>query len=297
MPWLALQLEVEAAHAEVMADALLELGALSVSTEDAGAGSAQESPLYAETALRQAFGWPHNRLTALVPVQTDSAAMIAAAARAAGLTVAPSANVVRVEDDDWVRRTQSQFGPLRAGARLWIVPSWGELPRDEQAIVIRLDPGLAFGTGSHPSTRLALAWLEQSLRGGERVLDYGCGSGILALTAAKLGAAEVAAVDLDPQALAACTANARINGVALQVAAPDALAAGDFDVIVANILARPLVALAPEFAARAPRGARLALSGILDAQASEVGEAYARDFDTSCAAREEGWTLIAGVRR
>lgn len=296
MPWLALELEVEAAHAEGMADALLELGALSVSTEDAGAGSAQESPLYAEPA-QAAAAWPRNRLIALVPLQTNAAGMIAAAARAAGLTMAPSAKAARVEDENWVRRAQSQFGPLRAGARLWIVPSWCALPRDDQAVVIRLDPGLAFGTGSHPSTRLVLGWLEQSLRGGERVLDYGCGSGILALAAAKLGAAEVTAVDLDPQALAACTANARANGVALQVAAPDRLAAGDFDVIVANILAGPLVGLAPEFAARARCGARLALSGILDAQADEVRAAYARDFATCAAASAEGWTLIVGVRR
>ena len=296
MPWLALELELEAAHAELMADALLELGALSVSTEDAGAGSAQESPLYSELALAAA-AWPRNRLTALVPLQTDAAAMIAAAARAAGLTVAPSAKAARVEDEDWVRRTQSQFEPLRAGARVWIVPSWCALPRDDQAVVIRLDPGLAFGTGSHPSTRLVLEWLEQSLRGSERVLDYGCGSGILALAAAKLGAAQVTAVDLDPQALAVCTANARANGVALRVAAPDRLAAGDFDVIVANILAGPLVGLVPEFAARTRCGARLALSGILDAQADEVRAAYARDFAICATASEGGWTLIAGVRR
>lgn len=296
MAWLALELQVEAAHAEAMADALLELGALSVSTEDAEAGLAQELALYAEPAPA-ATAWPRNRLTALVPIHADTAGWIAAAARAAGLTDVPAAKVARVEDQDWVRRTQLQFGPLRAGARLWIVPSWCASPGDDDAIVIRLDPGLAFGTGSHPSTRLVLAWLEQSLRGGERVLDYGCGSGILALAAAKLGAAQVTAVDLDPQALAACAANARTNGVALQVAAPDGLAAGDFDVIVANILAGPLIGLAPEFAARARRGARLAVSGILDVQADQVRAALARDFAACAAASEERWTLIAGVRR
>ena len=297
MTWLALELEVAATHAEAMADALLELGALSVSAEDAEAGSARESPLYAEPALEATFGWRRNRLTALVAPQTDAARLIAAAAHAAGLHAPPSVKVARVADEDWVRRTQSQFGPLRAGRRLWILPSWCEPPRDEQAVVIRLDPGLAFGTGSHASTRLALAWLEQALHGGERVLDYGCGSGILALAAAKLGATSVTAVDLDPQALAASAANARTNRVALQVAAPGALAAGDFDVIVANILARPIIALAPEFAARARAGARLALSGILDSQAREVAAAFAGSFELAAAANEEGWTLLAGVRR
>lgn len=296
MPWLALELEVEAAHAESMAEALLELGVLSVSTEDAGAGTAQESPLYAEPTPAAA-AWPRNRLTALAPLETDGTEMIAAAARAAGLAIAPPVRLARVEDDDWVRRTQAQFGPQRAGDRLWIVPSWCASPGDERAIVVRLDPGLAFGTGSHPSTRLVLAWLEQSLQGGERVLDYGCGSGILALAAAKLGAAQVTAVDLDPQALAACTANAQINEVALRVAAPGELVAGEFDVIVANILAGPLIELEPELAARAHRGARLALSGILDTQADEVRAAYQRDFTTGVAASEEGWTLIAGARR
>ncbi|OGA20437.1 MAG: ribosomal protein L11 methyltransferase [Betaproteobacteria bacterium RIFCSPLOWO2_02_FULL_67_19] len=297
MAWLALELEVTAAHAAAMADALLELGALSVSTEDAEAGSAQESPLYAEPESAAASVWPRNRLVALIEAQTDVTQLLAAAAQAAGLGTAPPARTTPVADEDWVRRTQSQFEAIRVGQHLWIVPTWCEPPQDDRGIVLRLDPGLAFGTGSHPSTRLVLAWLERSLRGGERVLDYGCGSGILALAAAKLGAADVAAVDLDAQALVATAGNARRNGVALRIAPPGALAAGDFDVIVANILAGPLMTLASEFAARTRRGARLALSGILDAQADEVCAAYAPDFETIAAASEEGWTLIAGVRR
>ncbi len=297
MAWLALELEVTAAHAAAMADALLELGALSVSTEDAEAGSARESPLYAEPEPAAASVWRRNRLVALIEAQTDVAQLLAAAAQATGLGTAPPASTTPVTDEDWVLRTQSQFEPIRVGQHLWIVPSWCEPPQDDRGIVLHLDPGLAFGTGSHPSTRLVLAWLERSLRRGERVLDYGCGSGILALAAAKLGAADVAAVDLDPHALVATAGNARRNGVALRIAPPAALAAGDFDVIVANILAGPLMTLAPEFAARTRRGARLALSGILDAQADEVCAAYAPDFETIAAASEEGWTLIAGVRR
>lgn len=296
MAWLALELEVAAAHAGAMADALLELGALSVSTEDAEAGSAWESPLYAEPQAAAA-AWPRNRLVALIEAQTDVAPLLLAAAQAAGLGAAPPARTTPVANEDWVQRTQSQFEAIRVGQHLWIVPSWCKPPQDDHGIVLRLDPGLAFGTGSHPSTRLVLAWLERSLRGGERVLDYGCGSGILGLAAARLGAADVTAVDLDPQALEATAGNARRNGVALRIASPGALAAGDFDAIVANILAGPLISLAPEFAARTRPGARIALSGILDAQADEVRAAYAPDFETVAAPSEEGWTLIAGVRR
>ena len=297
MPWLALEIEVDAANAEAMAEALLERGADSVSAEDAEAGSAQESPLYGEPELQRAAAWRRNRMTVLVAQGTDAAALIGEASSAAGISPPPRARASIIEDDDWVRRTQSQFAPIRVGDRLWVVPHWCLPPQDDRAVVIRLDPGLAFGTGSHTSTRLALAWLERVLRGGERVLDYGCGSGILALAAAKLGAARVTAVDLDAQALAACSANARANGVALEVAAPDALASGEFDVIVANILAGQLIGLAPEFAARTCRGARLALSGILAAQADEVSAAFAHDFAACAVAGEAGWTLVAGVRR
>jgi ribosomal protein L11 methyltransferase len=297
MPWLALELEVGAAHAEALSDALLELGAQSVSTEDAAAGTGDEAPMYAEPGYPRQPAWRRNRITALVETGCDVPRLLAAAARAAGLAAVPPARANPVGDQDWVRNTQSQFGTLRAGERLWIVPSWCEPPAEDRAIVIRLDPGLAFGTGSHPSTRLVLDWLERNLRGGETVLDYGCGSGILALAAARLGAAEVTAVDLDAQALAACAANARLNGVSLRVAAPAALATGTFDVVVANILAGPLIALAPELAGRAQPGARLALSGILAAQAGEVCAAFAATFDVRVAAAEEGWVLVAGTRR
>ena len=297
MPWLALELEVDGAHAEAIADALLELGAQSVTTEDADAGGARESALYAEPGWSAAAGWRHHRLSALLAPDADVASILAQAARAAGLVARPPFTTTVVDDADWVRGARSQFAPLRVGDRLWIVPSWCAPPAEEGALVVRLDPGLAFGTGSHPSTRLVLAWLERTLRGAEHVLDYGCGSGILALAAARLGASQVAAVDLDPQALEAAAANARANALALRLAAPQTLPAGDYDVIVANILAMPLVALAPVLAARARAGARLALSGILEAQAAEVRAAYAPQFDLSVAGSEEGWVLLAGARR
>ena len=276
MPWLALTLEVEAAHAEALGDALLETGAESVSLDNI------DSPRIA--------------VQALVGLETDAAALVANAVKHLKLKAVPSYAVSRIEDDDWVRRSQSQFAPLRIGKRLWVVPSWHEPPASGAAVV-RLDPGLAFGTGGHPSTRLVLKFLEKNIRGGERVLDYGCGSGILAIAAAKLGAAVVAAVDIDPQALAAATENARRNGVALGVFSSDDVPPDRYDMVLANILAAPLIALAPLLAARTRKGGRIALSGVLAAQAGEVSAAYAGDFEIGVAATQESWVLIAGARR
>lgn len=264
MPWLALTVQVDGADSEALGDALLEQGAQSVCIEAAG-------------------------LTALLAQDADPRAVLAAA----GAAALPF-RLSRLEDEDWVRRAQAQVEPLALG-RLWVGPSWRAAPRGAQAAV-RIDPGLAFGTGGHASTRLVLGYLERSVRGGERVLDYGSGSGILAIAAAKLGAATVDAVDLDPVAVATTLANARANDVEVGAFAPEALGDARYDIVVSNILAGPLVLLAPALTARcAPRG-RIALAGILDAQADEVAQAYARDFAMTRTA-EEGWALLAGVRR
>ena len=276
MPWLAVTLEVEAAQAEAFSEALMEEGAQSVWLGEPGA--------------------PRSRLHALLEERADAAALVARAAAAAGLA-RPPFEARPVADEDWVRATQAQFAPLCLENRLWIVPSWHEAPRDPAAAVVRLDPGLAFGTGSHPSTRLALAWLARELQAGASLLDYGSGSGILAIAAAKLGAARVDGVDLDPQALATAAENARANGVALRVFLPEQLPPGAYDVVVANILSQPLILLEPLLAARTRRGGRIALSGILDAQSAEVAVAYAGDFEMRVAASEEGWDLLEGVRR
>jgi ribosomal protein L11 methyltransferase len=191
-----------------------------------------------------------------------------------------------------VRASQAQFEPVAIGERLWIGPSWHE-PAAAR-IAVRVDPGLAFGTGSHPSTKLVLRFLEETITGGERVLDYGCGSGILAIAAAKLGAAHVDAIDLDPHAVATTQANAAANGVRLRAMLPDALGAADYYVVVANILAQPLIVLAPLLA---QCGRRIALSGILEAQAEEVARAYEPWSDLKLGACEEGWALLVGVRR
>ena len=185
---------------------------------------------------------------------------------------------------------------MAIGQRLWIVPSWHEPPVSNSAIV-RLDPGMAFGTGSHPTTRLVLEFLAREIRGGERVLDYGCGSGILGIAAAKLGAGQIDAVDLDPQALRATAENAHANGVVAGVWSPEALPPGEYDVVVANILSNPLVLLAPLICARVRTGGRLALSGILEDQVSEVIGAYGPVVALAASGREGGWVLLEGERR
>jgi ribosomal protein L11 methyltransferase len=267
MPWLALTLQVERAAAEAFSDALLEAGAQSVSLEEGGS------------------------LVALLRMEDDSHALVAAASRSAGIG-APRFTAETLEDQDWVRASQAQFQPVAIGARLWIGAHWHEAAPGR--IAVRIDPGLAFGTGSHPTTRLVLKYLEQNLKPGERVLDYGCGSGILAIAAAKLGAQQVDAVDLDPEAVATTRTNAAANAVSLNAVLPDALPAAGYDIVVANILAQPLVVLAPLLA---HRGARIALSGILESQAGEVMRAYQPWFALEIAGGEEGWVLLAGARK
>jgi len=276
VPWLALTLEVAPAQAEALSDALMEQGAQSVWIEE---------PEH-----------PRSRLHALLAQEADPAALLASAAAQAGMQ-APAFALQPVADQDWVRATQAQFAPLCLGGRLWIVPSWHEAPCDPHAAVVRLDPGMAFGTGSHPSTRLVLRWLARTLAPAASVLDYGCGSGILAIAAAKLGSVHIDAVDVDPLALAATMDNARANEVALRALPPERLPPGDYDVVVANILSQPLIVLEPLFAARTRRGGRIALAGILAAQSAEVVAAYAGDFDARVSASEEGWDLVEGQRR
>lgn len=295
MPWLSLTLEVEEAVAEAVSEALLECGAQSVSLEDADAGTTGEVARFAEPAWDAPRAWRRNRVCALLAPDTDVLKVVVEATRAAGLPSPPQFSVGRVEDEDWVRRSQSQFTPLAVSERLWIVPTWREAP-DPRALVVRLDPGMAFGTGTHPTTRLALRFLERVVHGGERVLDYGCGSGILAIAAAKLGAAEVDAVDLDPRALDATRANARANEVSVRVSTPEALPRGDYDVVVANILANPLILLAPALTARVRARGRLALSGILAAQASDVAAAYRPAIELAVTREDEGWALLEGTR-
>ena len=296
MSFVALEFDADAADAERWADALLDAGALAIDTADPHAGSEGEIARYdepdvARTAIEL---WPVCRLSALFAHGTDAGDALARVSAMLGTPV-PAHTIAAVADDDWVRKTEQQFQPICAAPGLWIVPSWCE-PVDAKAINLRLDPGLAFGTGSHPTTSMCLRWLASQLRRGETVLDYGCGSGILAIAAAKLGAAEVSGTDVDAQAIAASRDNANLNGVTARFDAPDAFNAGTYDVVVANILANPLQLLAPLLAARVRAGGHIVLSGILEAQAVAVMEAYRRWFTIDVWNSEEGWVALAGSR-
>jgi len=275
MAWLAVTVELEATAADALSEALLAEGAQSVAIDTERSGPCSVTALLAENA--------------------DPAALFGAAAKQSGFETIPPFKVAQVTDEDWVRCSQAQFGPVAVGSRLWIVPSWCEPPSGAHTIV-RLDPGFAFGTGAHPSTRLALEFLEESLRGGERVLDYGCGSGILAIAAAKLGAASVDAVDLDPAAVEATTANARRNGVSVGATLAGALGGAVYDLVISNILLQPLIVLGPLLAARVAPEGRIALAGILESQAGELEAAYRPWFPLRTAGTRDGWALLAGVR-
>jgi ribosomal protein L11 methyltransferase len=294
LTYTALRLDLPGVAADAWSDALLEAGALSVETTDPNAGTAGEQPLFGEPGEPSTATWPMARLVALFAQDVDAVAALNRVAGSRGEAV-PGFDAWPVAEQDWVRATQAQFGPITIGGRLHVVPTWCEPPAAGAVIV--LDPGLAFGTGSHPTTRLCMEWLLANLAGGETVLDYGCGSGILAIAAAKLGAARVIGTDVDPQALRASAANAAANKVAATFVAPDDLQPGTFDIVVANILANPLVLLAPAIAARVRPGGRLALAGILAMQADAVVAAYAPWFTLRAARAAEDWVLLAGERR
>lgn len=294
--WLAAKAIVDAARAEPLSDALLGAGAASVDIADADAGTAHERAIFDEPDGQRAAQWTHARVIALFEADADVSAAMESAFAAAEVPRETAYEVSRIEDEDWVRKTQSQFTPQQITERLWIVPTWHD-PPDPHALNIVLDPGLAFGTGTHPTTRLCLRWLDAHIRGGETVLDFGCGSGILAIAAAKLGAARLCGIDIDPHAVSAARANAHQNQVDVHfVDAVEALQEPS-DIVVANILARPLIVLAPMLAHLTRPGGRLALSGILAEQTGEVVAAYADAFDVETPHEEDGWALVAGVRR
>jgi ribosomal protein L11 methyltransferase len=297
MSWIEIVIEVARSHAEALSDALMEAGALSVSVEDADEGTAAEKPLFGEPGMEpKEAAWERSRVVALAAVDTDHAALVAQAASAS--KTGQISYVLRdVAEQDWVRLTQSQFDPIHIGKNIWVVPSWHDAP-DPDALVLELDPGLAFGTGSHPTTRLCMEWLEANPVKGLSVLDYGCGSGILAMVAAKLEAHKVTGVDIDPQAIESANYNAGRNHCEIDFFLPDAFAVSAvnqrFDIVVANILSGPLKLMAPMLAGRVAAGGALVLSGVLAEQADEVAAAYAPFISISVSTELDGWVSLAG---
>lgn len=295
MSWIEIVVEVNRDQAEQFSDALMEHGALSVSVEDADEGTDAERPLFGEPGMEPAeAAWERSRVVALTPTDTNHADLVNIAAAQCGMAVPPH-QLRSVADQDWVRLTQSQFEPMQIGQRIWVVPSWHNAPEPD-AIILELDPGLAFGTGSHPTTRLCMEWLEQHAPVGKSVMDYGCGSGILAIVAKKLGAARAEGVDIDPQAISAAEFNATRNNCVIDFSLPDKINSRTYDVVVANILSNPLKLMAPMLSNLVVPGGSLVLSGVLARQADEVAAAYAPYLQLTVWQERDGWVALHGQR-
>jgi ribosomal protein L11 methyltransferase len=296
MAWLSLTVIASEQQAELLSDTLMELGALSVDVLDADADTTLEKPIFGEPGEPATSLWSVNRVSALFPENAQMDSLMMEVARLMELAQPPAYQVAVLEDNDWVRLTQAQFNPIRISQRLWIVPTWHS-PVDSDAISIVLDPGLAFGTGSHPTTRLCLRWLDDNIRGGESVLDYGCGSGILAIAALKLGASAAVGVDLDPQAVQASRDNAIANQADATFYLPDDAPKLQADIVVANILTNPLKMLAPLLASVTRKGGRIVLSGILREQAEDVMKIYSPWFELRSPIFDEDWACLSGVKQ
>lgn len=295
MPWQSVSLPATVEQAESLSEALMELGALAVSIEDAAAGTAGETPVFGEPGMPIDTLWQSNLVICLFDQSTDVAQLLQDAARAVNYRL-PYYRIESVAEQDWVRLTQAEFTPIPISTRLWIVPSWHAAP-DPDAINLVLDPGLAFGTGSHPTTRLCLQWLEQHVQPADSVLDYGCGSGILTIAALKFGAQRAYGVDIDPLSITTARDNALTNRVNAEFYLPDADPGTRSSVVIANILTNPLLALAPLLADRCLLGGKLVLSGILDEQADKILHAYQTWFELTVWQSEEGWVCLSGTKR
>jgi ribosomal protein L11 methyltransferase len=306
MSYRELVFTVAAETAEPLGDALLELGALSVTVEDDAAGGYDENPLYGEPGLSpEVQAWDRSSVTALFNPEIDGSGSaefipeLLASLKEAGFKLSPPQEKT-VEEQDWVRLTQSQFAPIQIGKRIWVVPSWHDAPSDPNAICLAVDPGLAFGTGSHPTTHLCLLWLEEQHLSNQSLLDYGCGSGILAIAAAKLGCNPVVGTDIDPQAMVAARSNAEINNTDIRFVlptedAPELAAERKYDIVMANILANPLQVLAPALVNKMKPGGQIVLSGVLARQAEEVIATYSEWLKLSVWRESEGWVCLYGT--
>lgn len=292
--WLQVRFVCDAGTAAALAECFGECGALAVSLDDA-----EDDPIY-EPPPGSTPLWSHTRVSALFSAQMDSAWLLAELARRLAPARLPAAELDVLEDREWVGAFQEGFEPLCFGERLWLLPSWTDAPpMTAHQVAVTLDPGLAFGSGSHPTTRMCLHWLAGAALRGKSVVDYGCGSGILAVAAVKLGARRVWAVDNDPQALQATRRNAACNAVdeLIEVHEPHSLPTLSADVVVSNILANTLSDLAGTLSGLLAAGGRLALAGILARQSKQVLESYAPWCALHTAARCEDWVLLAGTRK
>ena len=280
---------------DVLSEALEALDALSVSVEDADAETVHEQALFGEPGMPPPKeGWQRSKVVALFTKEAEAREAALLLAAQDFFEACEVMSLEAVPDQDWVRLTQSQFAPVEITPEFWIVPTWHEPPLQAREI-IRLDPGLAFGTGTHPTTRMCLRWIATHDLKGRRVLDYGCGSGILAIGAAKFGAEQIDAVDIDIAAITSTALNAQANEVSLNAGLPE-LAQGTYQTVVANILATPLKVLAPLLCSHVETGGHLVLAGILERQEKELIQAYAPHIELSVADREDGWILMTAQR-
>jgi ribosomal protein L11 methyltransferase len=295
MAWLSLKIAAQDNTADLISDTLMEQGALSAIIEDANADTLDEQPIFGEPGDPPPGIWQQNLVSALFDEGVDVQKVMADLAR---LTKLPSLHYTTevIQEQDWVRATQSQFDPIKITDDLWIVPTWHSAP-NANAINIVLDPGLAFGTGSHPTTHLCLAWLSQTVKKDQSVLDYGCGSGILAIAAKKLGASKVVGTDIDEQAIQASLYNAEQNAVQASFYHANDYQTEEYDMVVANILSSALSVLAPALAKSCKSGGKIALSGILKEQAEAVSAIYAPWFDMQAPVYMDAWVLLTGSKK
>ena len=297
LSWIEISGPVKGVAADAIADALLAAGALAVDVADLNAESDAEQPIFGEPGMPLTQRWADSRIAALFEgdASTDELETLWQTLRAAGADSLGPHEFRVVPETDWVRATQAQFEPIEITPDLWIVPTWCEPPKPK-AINLRVDPGLAFGTGTHPTTRLCLLWLTDLQLAGKTVLDYGCGSGILAMAASALGAASVFGVDIDPQAVETARFNTEANRLDVTYAVSDRELDQQYDIVVANILAGPLTVLAPAICAHVKSGGQLALAGILAPQIERIQAAYAPWVAMSVTAEREGWVRMTGTR-
>ena len=295
MAWISLRIEADSQNADLLSDRLMEVGALSASIEDADAETPDEQPIFGEPGDPPPGIWNKNIISALLADDANVAEVISQLEQLTEIKNL-SYTTQKVEEQDWVRATQSQFDPIKITDDLWIVPTWHDAP-NPNALNIILDPGLAFGTGSHPTTHLCLAWLVNEIKPQHEVLDYGCGSGILAIAAKKLGAKEVVGVDIDAQAIIASQFNAEQNHVEADFYMATQYPEQPADIVVANILSSALMVLAPALARACKTNGRIALSGILREQAEQVSAIYAEWFSMDAPVFMDSWVLLSGTKK